>query len=389
MPATGLRVLEVFEPRDGGVAEHVRLLAHGLAARGAEVTVAGRPDARPRAWLEAQGVRYLPVGLTGRVPDPAADTRSLRALSLELRRGDYHVLHAHGQKAGIVGRLAAVRRRTPSVYTPHAFVYRTQGLRPRLSGRLRFGVGLRVERALARWSSALITVAQSEKSVALEDRLAPAEKIVIVHPGVEVPGDGPLSERLHVFREEGDGALFGFVAGLREQKGLPVLLDALERLAARDTPLRFAIVGNGPLREEVARRVETAPLAGHTLLLPFEDDSYAYLRCLDVFVLPSLWEGLPIAVLEAMATGLPVVATAVNGTPEAVEDGVTGYLVPPSDAEALAYRLQTLAASPQRREEMGRAARESAQTLFGIERMVDEVVDVYRAARSGLPPGPT
>lgn len=389
MPAARLRVLEVFEPRDGGVAEHVRLLAHGLVARGAEVTVAGRPDAGPRGWLEAQGIRYLPVSLTGRVPDPVPDTRALLAISRELRRGGYNMVHAHGQKAGIVGRLAAKRHQVASVYTPHAFVYRTQGLRPRISGKLRFKVGLRMERNLARWSGALITVAQSEKGVALDDRLVPAEKVVVIHPGVEAPGAGPVDERLRFFREEEDGVLFGFVAGLREQKGLPVLLDALELLAERETPLRFVIVGNGPLRDEVAARVESAPLAGHTLLLPFEGESYPYLRGLDVFVLPSLWEGLPIAVLEAMATGLPVVATAVNGTPEAVEDGVTGYLVPPADPEALAYRLQTVASSPERREEMGRAAREVAQTMFGIERMVDEIVDVYRAARAGLPPGPT
>lgn len=387
MTAAPLRVLQVFEPADGGVPEHVRLLAAGLADRGHAVLVAGRPDASPRAWLESRGIAYAPLPLSGRVPDPVEDRRAYRALTGLLDDGAYDLVHAHGQKAGLLARLAAKRRRLPSVYTPHSFVYRTQALRPRLSGRLRFRVGLLAERRLARHTAVIVAVAENERRVALEDRVAPAERIVVVHPGIDVDPAARPDDSLRRFR--GDGPLLGFVAGLREQKGLPVLLESLEILARRGTPVRFAIVGNGPLREQVAARVDEALLAETTMLAPFEGGAARYLAALDAFVLPSLWEGLPMAVLEAMACGLPVVASSVDGTPEAVEDGVTGFLVPPGDPDALAERIDEIATHPARRLEMGEAARRAASTRFGAGRMVDALIAVYRSALAAAEPAET
>jgi glycosyltransferase involved in cell wall biosynthesis len=378
MQVPSLRVLEAFEPPDGGVPEHVKLLSAGLIERGHAVTVAGRSEAAPREALERGGADYVAVEMTGRFPDPIADRRALRRLTELVRDGGFDLVHAHGQKAGMLARTAARRAGVPSVYTPHSFVYRTQMVRPRPSGRLRFLVGRALERRLARRTAFIVAVAEDERQSAIGDRLAPAERIVVVHPGVRRPPEREPDPRLLAFR--GEGPLLGFVAGLRDQKGLPVLLDALTSLAREGDPVRFAIVGNGPLRDEVAARVEAPPLAGSTLLLGFENGPYPYLDGLDAFVLPSLWEGLPMAVLEAMASGLPVIATAVNGTPEAVEDGVTGYLVPPGDPVALAARLRSLAGDEERRREMGEAARRAFEGRFDADQMVERLLAVYRSA---------
>ncbi len=382
MNRPALRVLEVFEPPDGGIPEHVRLVAEGLKRRGHAVTVAGRADASPRQRLEDRDIPYKPILLTGRVPDPLADLRSIGSLGSILRDNDFDVLHAHGQKAGILGRISARLRRVPSIYTPNSLVYRTQLMRPRRTSRMRFQVGLHVERALARRTAAIVAVAQDERSVAIADRLAPPTRVVVIHNGVEVDSDLAPNEELARFR--GKGPLLGLVAGLRDQKGLPILLDSLELLAREGRPVRFAIVGNGPLWNEVAVRVAAAPLREHTILMPFEGRVEPYLRSLDAFVLPSLWEGLPLAILEAMAMGLPVVATAVNGTPEAVEDGVTGYLVPPKDPKALADRLMAIASDEARRCEMGEAGRRVAASRFGVDRMVDELISVYRSSAADV-----
>jgi glycosyltransferase involved in cell wall biosynthesis len=372
-----IRILELFEPPDGGVAEHVRLLSEGLIERGHEVTVGGRPDAAPRAALETAGIRYAALPLAGPVPD-RSDLRALRSIGALLRGGAFEVVHAHGQKAGLLGRVAARRHGIPAVYTPHAFVYRTQALRPRPSARLRYRVGLGLERALGPGTAAITAVAEEERAAALADRIAGPDRVLVVHPGVSVDSTLPPDPELESFRDA--TPLLGLVAGLREQKGISTLLDALERLARDGRALRFAIVGNGPLRDEVERRVRSGPLSGSTLVAPYRGRVEPYLRTLDVFVLPSLWEGLPMAVLEAMAMGLPVVASAVNGTPEAVEDGVTGYLVPPGDPVRLAERLEAIAADDAAREAMGRAAREVARSRFGVDRMVTELEAVYRAA---------
>lgn len=381
------RVLEVFQPPDGGVAEHVRLLAAGLQERDHPVAVAGPAGAAPREAIEALGVEYRPVELTGRVPDPLADWRAGRELRRLVADGRFDLVHAHGQKAGVLGRRAAARGGgLPALYTPHSFVYRTQAMRPRRSAKLRFELGRRLERRLARGTAFVVAVAEDERRTAIADGIAPAERIVVVYPGVAPPGPGTVPDpRLREFR--GEGPLLGFVAGLRDQKGLPVLLDALEALAARGRSPRFAIVGNGPLWAEVAGRVARPALRDSTLLVPFESGAYAYLEALDGFVLPSLWEGLPMAVLEAMSAGLPVVASAVNGTPEAVEDGVTGYLVPPGDAEALADRLAALAADADARRRMGENARAVAAERFGADQMVERLIQLYRSAAGTPDPG--
>lgn len=378
MAESPLRALEVFEPPDGGVPEHVKLLSEGLLGRGHEVTVVGRADAAPRVALEGQNIPYVPVALTGPLPDPVSDLRGIRRLTTLVEAGGFDLVHAHGQKAGLLARVAARRAGVPSIYTPHSFVYRTQMLRPRRSSLLRFRIGRWLERRLAHDTAFIVAVAEDERLNAIADRIAPPERIVVVHPGVRRPEGIAPDNRLLAFR--GEGPLLGFVAGLRDQKGLPVLLDALTILARDGNPVRFAIVGNGPLRDEVASRVEAEPLAGSTLLLGFEGDAYSYLDCLDAFVLPSLWEGLPMAVLEAMASGLPVVASAVNGTPEAVEDGVTGYLVPPGDPVALAARLRDVAADGSRRREMGEAAQRSSESRFGVDQMVERLIAIYRSA---------
>jgi glycosyltransferase involved in cell wall biosynthesis len=173
MQVPSLRVLEAFEPADGGVPEHVRLLSSGLIGRGHAVTVAGRADAAPREALEQAGAGYVTVEMTGRFPDPVADRRGLRRLERLVREGSFDLVHAHGQKAGLLARTAARRVGVPSLYTPHSFVYRTQLVRPRLSGKIRFAVGRALERRLARHTAFIVAVAEDERQAAIGDRIAP------------------------------------------------------------------------------------------------------------------------------------------------------------------------------------------------------------------------
>jgi glycosyltransferase involved in cell wall biosynthesis len=374
-PDRRLRILQVFQPADGGVPEHVWRLSRGLARRGHHVQVAGPPEAALRPRFDEDVAEYRAIPIVGRVPAPAADIRSLRGLAALLDEG-VDLVHAHGQKAGFVARAAARRRGVPALYSPHSFVYRTQVRLGRRGGRARRRALLAAERALGRRTAAIIACAQAERRAAIEDGIADPDRVEVILYGVDPDPEMAPDPELVEFR--GEGPLLGFVAGLRDQKGLPTLLDALDLLSARGEAPRFAIVGNGPLQDEVDRRAGSGALSATTIVRPFAGRVEPYLRALDVFVLPSYWEGMPIAVLEAMALGLPVVATAVDGTPEAVLEGRTGMLVAPGDAEALAARLTTLAADADARRRMGQAAREEAHRRFGLERMVDEFERLYR-----------
>jgi len=373
-----MRVLELFEAAEGGLPEQVHRLTVGLSERGHEITVAGPAQSSKRSAMSAAAREYVPVELVGSLVAPASDLRALAGVISLLRRRRFDLVHAHGLKPGLLARGVAPLFGVPVVYTPHGFVYRFQHLRPRRSSRLRAALILGAERLLRRRLRALIAVSREERHAAVQDGVAPADRVFLVENGVQPELGAAPDPALARFGAE--GPLFGLVASLRDQKGLPTLLDALELLARQGRPVRFAIVGNGPLEAMVRARVAAPGLAATTLWVPFAGRVEPYLAALDAFVLPSYWEGMPIALLEAAAMGLPAVASAVNGTVEVVQEGETGLLVPSHDSLALAEAIDRLAGDAGLRAVMGAAAREQAARRFAGQRMVDETEAVYRFA---------
>jgi glycosyltransferase involved in cell wall biosynthesis len=374
------RVLQIFEPVDGGLPQHVRAISVGIADLGFVVTVAGPPDGSIRQDIEAAGIEYVPLPIVGDMMRARKDIPTgLQLLNL-LRKGRFDVLHSHGLKASLFARVLGPLVRAPAVYTPNSLIYRQRSPDEEPGARSSHRKILLMERVLGPVTAMVIAVSEEERRAVVEDRLVPAQRARTIFNGAAVDMSVAVDRELSTFR--GDGPLLGMVAGLREQKGLPTLLAALELLARRGEAVRFAIVGNGPLAEEVSARVASGPLSETTLVLPFRGRVESYLRALDAFVLPSYWEGLPIAVVEAMGAGLPVVASAVGGTPEAVRDGETGFLVPANDAHALADRLVQIAQDAGLRERMGAAGLKRAHDLFSVEEMVEKTAAVLREVSS-------
>jgi glycosyltransferase involved in cell wall biosynthesis len=169
----------------------------------------------------------------------------------------------------------------------------------------------------------------------------------------------------------------GTVANLRANKDWPNLLAAARRAVDDGVPVQFLCVGQGPLEREVTALRDELDLGAHVRLLGHRDDAVRVMAACDIFVLASYYEGLPVALMEAFALSLPVVATTVGGVPEMVTSGVEGLLVPPRDPVALAGALATLARDANRREEMGRAAQRRAQ-CYDIRNAVRRIEDVYR-----------
>ncbi len=178
-----------------------------------------------------------------------------------------------------------------------------------------------------------------------------------------------------------------YAGRLRSRKAVAVLLAAMPRVLAAVPSARLVVVGDGEQSARVAAAVRARGLATHVDLagsLP-RPAAMARLFDADVFCLPSTYEGLPLAILEAMAAGLPVVATAVSGNPEAVEDGVSGLLVPPESAAALADALIALLTDPERRRQMGEAAKRRVAEHFAIERVAEQHLELLRKLGGGAP----
>lgn len=233
----------------------------------------------------------------------------------------------------------------------------------------------------------VVTVSDSIRKFAVEKRHQNPRTITTIHYGVDLSHYVPRPKTGSLARDlGGPGAtIFGTVAHFRKQKGHLYLVDAIPRVIATYPQAHFVLVGVGPEQERVKERVAQLGVESHVHFLGLREDVHQLLNEFDVFVLPSLWEGFPNVVLEAMACQKPVVATAVEGTVELVIHGETGLLVPPADADSLAEALLTMLQERGLIVEFGRAGRRRVEEHFTIEHQVAAFERLYDLVLEGRP----
>lgn len=372
-----IKVLEVVASSRGGGAVHVRDLATHLDPAQFQVTVVMPEDGGhvTRADFEPYGVEFIPLAL--------ASGFHLGAL-LTLRRlaAQADVMHLHGARAALFGRLAAAmlgKRRPRVIYTIHGFAAPHYAWpRRRLL--------LALEHLLSRWTDRIIAVSEDERRTFLSTSTGcPPNKVYVVRNGISLLPFQDLPCR-DVIRQK-LGLPLGVpvvitVCRLYKPRDFTTLLYAFQRLV-QQKEAHLVIVGDGPYRPRIEGTIEALHLNNRVTLVGFRHDVPRLLGVSTLFVLSTaLWEGLPLTILEAMAAGLPVVASRVGGTPEAVEDGKTGLLVPPKDPPALAEAMHRILSDPALAEAMGRAGRARVERLFTVERMVREISAIYREERA-------
>jgi glycosyltransferase involved in cell wall biosynthesis len=243
----------------------------------------------------------------------------------------------------------------------------------------------RTDFALRSWPSRLkyrradrvIAVSQAIAGVVAGSGVA-AEKIRVVYEGV--PDRAPSAggrEALQALGVPPESPVVGNVAALADHKDHATLIAAAALVRVKRPDVRFVIAGEGALRAALEAQVESLGLRSHVIFAGFRNDLDALLPSFTVFCLSSHMEGLGTSLLDAMAFGLPVVATAAGGIPEAVADGVTGRLCPPRDPKAMAEALVDLLGNPALRQAYGASGRERFLARFSARRMVDETLAVY------------
>jgi glycosyltransferase involved in cell wall biosynthesis len=359
----------------GGVEEHVRQLAVGLVERGAQVTVVcpETPSVDLLAERVAQaGAQVQRLTLSLSVGHWACAERLARLVRF-LRDNRTQVVHVHliGYLGGRWAFLAARLARVPVlVCTVHIAPAQAQPLT------------VRIERTLLnRLVDQFVAVSRASGDRLIRYAALPPAKTKVIPNAVELERfeSVPQSARSRVRRECGlpeDAPVIGTVARLSPQKGLSYLIAALPQVLAGKPRTHVVLVGDGPLRDALAEQARALGVADRVHFVGRQDDVPGYLSSMDVFVLPSLFEGLPLSILEAMAAGLPVAATAVDGTPEVVEDGVTGRLVPPQDPPALASAILGILGDSGLARRMAIAARLQAKR-YSRTVMLDRIVALY------------
>jgi glycosyltransferase involved in cell wall biosynthesis len=343
------RVLMVITLAEtGGAQTYVRNLLPMLVAH-YDVTVAAHGQGPLADATRTAGATYVPLTHVRRPLDPVRDVAGFVELWRLCRRIRPQIVHLNSSKVGILGAAAAALAGVPArVFTAHGWAFNAET-----------GFRARAYRALHRLIRPLLTcvicVSQSELAVGLAAKACVRGRSEVIRNGVprRPAGSSPRTGIVTVTRLRAPKDIFTLVEAVAQQgSALP----------------RITVVGDGPDRALVEQTLVAKGLSDRFELVGDVGDPGPFLDRAAVFVLSSRSEGLPMAVLEAMAAGLPVVATAVGGIPEVVHDGVSGTLVPPGDAAALGSALSDVASDPDRAAALGASGRRSVDEEYSIER---------------------
>lgn len=287
-------------------------------------------------------------------------------LARHLRRERYDIVHMHLVHSSLAGLAASRLARSPvTVVTRH---YAEEGYAGK--GKL-----LRTMDALAaRASTQVVAVSEAVRDHLLSTGV-PAQRITVIYNGIDLRGiDASASVEE---RSTPDEIHFGAVGSLTVRKGHRSLLRAFA-MVPRSLRARLTIIGEGPQREPLRSLIEELGIDDRVKLAGYREDVWALLRKLDVYVQPSLHESFGIAILEALASRLPVIATRTGGIPEIIADGSSGILVPPDDAQALAAAMVRIAEDPALRKKLAAGGRARVESEFNIDQTAREYEALYR-----------
>jgi glycosyltransferase involved in cell wall biosynthesis len=363
---TRLAVAQMLESDGPGGAELLLVrLSVALRDRGLSVCPVG--PARGVGWLSERLAEEGFPQRTFTLRRPI-DWQCVRGMVDMLRAEHVDVIHSHEFTMAVYGAAVARMLGVPHVITMHGSATMTKALRRRVALRWAF-----------RQSAAVVGVSD-ETTRQLGEALGLRDGVVrTVHNGVPAP----VGDRARVRAELGaadDDILLLAVGSLVPRKGHAVLLDALAAMPSAVSRWRLVIAGQGVERPRLEEQVRALGLTHRVHLVGQRLDIADWYVGSDVFVMPSLWEGLPLALLEAMFAGSAIVASRTSGIPEAIDDGVEGLLLPPGDVAALSKVLARVICDGDVRAQLGAAARARAARQFSIARMADDYVALYREA---------
>lgn len=377
-----IRILQLID-RVGNAGAEMLLptFAAGLDRTRFEVQVCGlrpRPGSLTLPALHALGVPVIELNQRN-----AYDLPALWSLVRYIRRQRIDIIHTHLQGADIMGRMAGFLTRTPVVSTIH-------------NGLVDLNEEPRHRQLLERWSARLwcrrlVVVSELLRAEVTDWFGLPPDRVITIANGVDTARfrRGPEFERGPIRRAlvGSDGPLITNVARLAPQKAQQYLIEATRIVAATRPDVRVALVGEGDERAALEAQARALGVSEQVVFAGFRDDIPNILAASDIFVLSSLWEGMPVALLEAMAAGCTAVVTDVGGVGQVVRDGATGFLVPPGDAAALAAALLACVTDPARARQVGAAGQAWVEQEYGMRAWVAKLENLYlrELGRTGQP----
>lgn len=337
----------------------------------------GRTDVTHLAYEHGINTEVIP-NLVNHI-NPITNMKALADLRRTMARENYDIVHTHSSVAGVVGRLAAFTARVP-VVIHHVHGWGLEASESRLTRALY----LNLERVCARFTDRLVVVSKPDIKTGVAHRIAAEKKFTLIYNGIDLEKFRQPVVETEVRRQLGldpDAKLVGMIGRLDRQKNPLDFIRSAAIVSRARADVQFLIVGDGSLRPECERLIRDLQLKGRVFLLGYRDDVARILPILTMTAMSSLWEGLPIAFLEAMSAGKPIVANDVDGAGDVVIDGETGFLVPPHQPAEMAKRILCLLDDEALCNQMSHYARECSN-YFSVQRMVRETESLYRELHS-------
>jgi len=368
----------------GGVKRHITFLAAHLDPARFEVVGCFPPQdhvkgVNPRKEsffdvFQRLGLRTIPLDMYREIR-PLHDFLAFLKLCRILKKEKWGIVHTHSSKAGFLGRIAGRLAGVPVIiHTPNAFAF----ARPPQAFLNFFYILL--ERVAGYFCDALIVVSPSEEQLARQTGVVSPQKIVRICNGIDLEElEGKVDPRVKkkALGIPEERPLVLTVGRFAPQKAPGVFIEAANTVLAQTQEVTFVMVGDGPLFLGVKHQIEREGLTGKIFIFDWRSDVREILAACDIYVLSSLWEGLPYTVLEAMALRKPVVATRARGTRDLVQDGVTGFLVGLRDEKGMAERILYLLSHPDLAQRMGEAGRRIIEKAFTLERHIQKTEALY------------
>lgn len=354
----------------GGAQIHLLDLAHGLRDRGDEVLVMVGSTGLMTNQLEQSGIPVLVVPSLVRSMNPLHDRRAWREIRAILRREKPHILSTHTAKAGLVGRLAARSENIPVVFTAHGWQFAPGiPLRQRLFVYLCECLFSRIGR-----HQAVICVSAYDEQLARRTRAVPRRRLHCIHNGI--PDTPAVPDQRVSDARDGKVCRLIMPARFERQKDHSTLLRAMASIPSLNWEL--VLPGEGTTLSECRKLAARIGIPAERISFPGHcQDLAERLPDFDIFLLISHWEGLPLSIIEAMRTGLPVIATDVGGVRELIKDGENGFLIGHQDTSHLTEKLTFLMQNPEVRRRMGKAGRKTYEKHFQLQFMLDQTFALW------------
>lgn len=366
----------ITQTEQGGAQKYVLNLAREIRAE-FNVAVAGGEqgaDGYLAKELKKINVPFFPLPHLKRDISPLYDFLALREISRLFRRLKPDLVHSNSSKVSILGSLAKIFSSARIIHTPHGWVFNEP--LPLLKKMLY----LSLEKITAPSKDKIICVAEYDRATALKYKVAPEKKLAVIHNGIETIDFLPKEEARNVLKISpvSDEIIIGSIGNLYTNKGFNYLIEALKILNDSGWPAKALIIGEGEERPELEKLIAQKKLTGKVILAGQIEQASRLLKAFDLYVCSSVKEGLSYTIMEAMAAGLPIIATEVGGNPELIADEETGVLTEAANPKLLALKIKELWEDRAGREKFSARAQIKAREQFSLSATVEKTRRLYR-----------